>query len=206
MDSIDRFVRIPALGDPALIGDEDEQVSRRMPRFQRIHDRGKDLELLETCRVVPGVVVDDAIPVEQDGASSYRMGLGRMRFHASGNGRAGGDRYGHFEQTDVFPADGSKHEAAAHVTAHLLRRHIHEGHHLLALEFIGGVVSHELGGGFQHTHWTEIHLEDIGWPPRSIEQFRGLDRTHTQITCGEISRVDGGFGIHCRRRPLRLEK
>ena len=57
------FVAIAALGDAALIGDDDQFESSHFPCPQGIENRGKNVEFFKTRGIVTGVVIDHAISV-----------------------------------------------------------------------------------------------------------------------------------------------
>ncbi len=66
---VNRFhlvVTVQTLGNSALIRDQDQLVSIRLQCFERLHDRGQDGKLFDAFRVITGVMIDDAVPVQED--------------------------------------------------------------------------------------------------------------------------------------------
>ena len=86
VDFGNRFVGVFALGNAALVCDDDEFEAGAVPRFHRLQCGGQNAELSQALGVITRVVVDDPVSVEQNGGSREVRWCGL--WHGSGNRRA----------------------------------------------------------------------------------------------------------------------
>ena len=101
------------------------------------------------------------------------------------------DRRGDGKQTNMWAMNGTEHEAAACVVAHLLRGQVDHGHHLTANQILCSVVLFELCGGLQFPQRAEVKVQNEGWASSGLEVLYTQNLSNPEVTRSKMREING---------------
>jgi len=187
----------PAEAQAEEIQPDDNQLeSRIIPCFHGGQGGGKKMKLSQRFGVVARIVIDDPIPVQEDG---HLGGAGSGRIcchHVSGNGGSRRRFQWNFEQMDSLIIHSAQNQTTALVRTYLFDGQVDHGNNAFANQFVCFVTFGELSGGLEHAQRTEIDVEHKGGPPRVFQGLCREDVSYADITTPKNGRINGSLGFH----------
>ena len=98
----------------------------------------------------------------------------------------------------MWAMDGTEHEAAACVVAHLLRGQVDYGHHLTANQILYSVVLFELCCGLHLPQRAEVKVQNEGGTSSGLEVLCTQNLSNPEVTRCKMREING-VSQGCRR-------